>query len=70
MGCGDTVPPDSVGVGVAVGGHDGTVPHGGNGTSGEYQENTLTAPCMLEHNPPSLRLETQEWDSMLACSML
>jgi hypothetical protein len=69
VGCGDTVHPDSVGVGVAVGGHDGTVPHGGNGTKGEYQENTLAAPCTLEHNQPSLRQESQELDSTLACSV-
>ena len=57
-GCGDTVPPaDSVGVGVAIGGHDHTVPHGGHGESDEYQENTHAAPCTLEHNQPSLRLE-------------
>ena len=37
-GCGDTIPPaDSVGVGVAVGGHDRTVPRGGHGESGKYQ---------------------------------
>ena len=55
---GDTVPPtDSVDVGVAVGGHDHSVPHGGHGKSGEYQENTLAAPCKLEHIRPSLRLE-------------
>ena len=64
-GCGDTVPPaNSVGVGVAVGGHDCTVPHGGHGESDEYQENTHATPCMLEHNQPSLqRLEGQELDS-------
>ena len=47
-GCSNTVPPaDSVCVGVAVGGHDRTVPRGGHGESGEYQENTLAAPCTL-----------------------
>ena len=29
----------------------------GHGRSGEYQEKTLSASCMLEHNQPSLRLE-------------
>ena len=63
-----TVPPaDSVDVGVAVGGHDHTVPHGGYGESDEYQENTLAAPCILEHIRPSLRQENQELDSRLAC---
>ena len=67
-GCGDTVPPaDSVAVGVAVGGHDRTVPHGGHGESDEYQENTPAAPCTLEHIRPSLQQESQELDSRLAC---
>ena len=63
-----TVPPaDSVDVGVAVGGHDRTVPHGGHSESSEYQENTLAAPCTLEHIQPSLRQENQELDLRLAC---
>ena len=53
--------------GVAVGGHYHTVPQGGHDKSGEYQENTLAAPCTLEHNQPSLRQENQELDSRLAC---
>ena len=67
-GC-DTVPPDSVDVGVAVGGHDGIVPHREHGKGGEYQENTLADPCVLEHNLPSLRLENQELDLKLAYSV-
>ena len=68
--CGDTVPPaDSIGVGPAVGGHYHTVPHGGHGKSGEFRENTLAAPCMLEHIRPSLRQGNQELDSRLACSV-
>ena len=69
-GCGDTVPPaDSIGVGAAVGGRYRTVLHGGHGKSGDYQENTLAAPCMLEHIRPSLQQENQELDSRLACSV-
>ena len=46
----DTVPPDSVGVGFAVGGHDGTAPHRVHGKQcGEYLANTLAGPCVLEH---------------------
>ena len=67
VGC-DTAPPDSVGEGVAVGGHDGTVPHRGHGKGGVYLENTLAAPCMPERNLPSLRPENQELGSKLACS--
>lgn len=66
----DTVPPDSVGVGVAVGGHDGTAPHRVHGKQcGEYLANTLAGPCVLEHNQPSLRPENQELDSKLSCSV-
>jgi hypothetical protein len=61
---------DSIGVGVAVGGRDHTVPHGGHGKSGEYWENTLTAPCMLEHKQPFLQLANQTLDLRLACSVL
>ena len=62
-----TVPPaDSVGVGVAVGGHDHSVPHGGHDESDEYQENTLASPCTLKHILPSLRLENQDLDLRLA----
>ena len=63
-GCGDTVPlADSVGAGVAVGGHDRTVPRGGHGESDEYQENTLAAPCTLDTNISSLPFDwkTKSW---------
>jgi regulator of replication initiation timing len=45
-------------------------PSGGHGKSGEYRENTLAAPCMLEHEQPFLQLENQALDSRLACSVL
>ena len=65
----DIVPPDNVGVGVAVGGYDGIVPHGGHGKGAVCQENTLAAPCVSEHNLPSLQLENRELDLRLACSV-
>ena len=65
----DIVPPDNVGVGVAVGGHGGTVPRGGHGKGDVCQENILAAPCVSEHNQPSLQLENQELDLRLACSV-